>query len=207
MNRREALKGLAALGLLSIIPRSLLHANSTNIPIHIIGLGGAGCNALELIYKKGIKATYTCISSPVRHYLPNEIKFIYFESPEMIYAVNSGMKIHLPDEIKNIFIKANQYLLLTGLGGYAGSSLIKPIIDKLIQEQKKFNAICSLPFNFEGPMRKSISEQVVLEYKHLNNFRYFESEMFRNDLTCKSVADAFRKVDEQFYSIYTKNLA
>lgn len=51
MNRRKAIKGLTAIGALSVLPFNYLFPKLEDKPLHFIGLGGGGSNALEYIYE------------------------------------------------------------------------------------------------------------------------------------------------------------
>ena len=68
--------------------------------IHFIGLGGAGCNALEHIYRQGIHANYTCISYPERPELPADIHFIKYARLSKWHLFEAG----------NLFKENSKYL-------------------------------------------------------------------------------------------------
>ncbi len=91
MNRREAIKGLTTWGAMAIFPNlfptgDVAGKTTATRPLHFVGLGGAGCNVLEHIHKKGIDAKYTCITTPPRNNLSAGINFIDY-SP---FGVNNG---------------------------------------------------------------------------------------------------------------------
>ncbi len=74
-------------------------------PTHFIGLGGAGCNALEYIHRQGITAKYTCISYPERPHRPVDIR------------VNLLIRVLGDQTLSSAFERANQqfYWLTQGL--------------------------------------------------------------------------------------------
>lgn len=205
MDRREALKGLAALGLLGILPKLSLFNSTPDSEFHIIGLGDAGSNVLQLMHKMGIKANYTCICSRVRQHLPKDIKFIKFQSPKVFYTNETRInRIPLTDEINELFKPNNKYLLLAGLGGYTGTNLVRSLMCKLIREPIDFKAMCTLPFKFEGPDRRKAADQILSEFPKCNNIWTFELELMKEDKTIRIVSDAFKKADEFICKYYIR---
>ena len=158
--------------------------------IHFIGLGGAGCNALEHIYRQGIHANYTCISYPERPELPPDVYFIK-------YARLS--KWHL-FEVGNLFKENCRYVLLAGLGGNTGSYLIEELLPILWVRYKEFLVLCSSPFSFEGAQRRIIAERVKTKFQSMDNFICFDLEEMRQIWGNISLKAAFDKADNEFYN-------
>jgi cell division GTPase FtsZ len=69
MNRKEAIKGLATIGIIATLP-SLVKLTNKKKNIHFIGLGGAGSKAMGHIYEHGTSAIYSYITD-VEHYKSN----------------------------------------------------------------------------------------------------------------------------------------
>lgn len=214
ISRREALKGLAAVGAISLLPKFLLSSFKEAAPIHFIGLGGAGSNQVEFLYNKGIKAKFTCISNPVRPHLPKEIQFINFIPPGESHYKNgvevfriSDMKqpIEIPNSVLNIFNSNDAFVLLSGLGGYTGTFMTEELTLILNQRKKSFITISSSPFNFEGQKRRFIAENTINKLKSIDSFKYYELENIRTEYGNLTLKDAFEKANEQLYEIYTAN--
>jgi len=70
ITRRAALKGLTILTAAAFLPTALFFGDEDEKMTHFIGLGGAGTNAVEFLFKNGIKGKFTCVSYPQRPKLP-----------------------------------------------------------------------------------------------------------------------------------------
>lgn len=206
MNRREALKTLTTLSALSLMPKIIFPNTPTTSKIHFVGLGGAGCNVLEHIHKKGIKAKCTCITSPERLHLPIETTFIKFESPNRknIYDVFEAY-FSLSTEIENVFKDDSTYILMAGFGGNTGTNLTRELSKHLSKRNKKFMTICSMPFSFEGSNGIRFAQRTKNILEHSPNFKCFEMDRIREIYGDMSLWKAFSKADEQFYKIFKDN--
>ena len=159
---------------------------------HFIGLGGAGCNALEYIYRQGIKAKYTCISYPERPELPPDIRFI---------KCTRQIKRHL-FETGSLFKEDSKYILLAGLGGDTGSNLLVELASILWVRNKEFILLCSLPFSFEGAQRRVIAGNIKTRFKSMDNFICFDLEEMRQIWGNVTLKVAFEKADKEFYNLF-----
>ena len=161
-----------------------------NKKIHFIGLGGAGCNALEHIYRQGIQAKYTCISYPGRPELPPDIQFIKYARLSKWHLFEAG----------NLFKENSKYVLLAGLGGETGSYLVKELTSFLWVRNKEFLILCSSPFSFEGNQRRIIAAGVKIKFQSMSNFICFDLEEMRQIWGNISLKAAFDKADNEFYN-------
>ena len=157
--------------------------------LHFIGLGGAGCNAVEYIHGKGIPATYTCISHPERPSLPSDIHFSSFARLS---------KWDLFDGY-DLVAKNRRYILLAGLGGNTGTYLVEEFMFLLQYHNRAFSVICSLPFTFEGQQRRIIANRVRTKFQSMNNFICFDLDSLVKHWGDMTLTDAFGKADERFY--------
>ena len=214
MNRREALKVLASLGAIALLPNRIYTESVNSQEFHFVGLGGGGCNALENIRSKGVRAKYTCVTNPIRPHLPKDVEFIKFVTPtcfdrkEMGSLSYGNIEDHtaLDSQIKNVFSADSFFILLTALGGYTGTKLTRELAEHLIVNNKHFMIICSTPFKFEGKMNISIAEKVREQLTPLPNFHCFELGSLREVHGNMKLSEAFSKADEQFYSIFKGNV-
>jgi len=209
--RPEALKGPAASGAITLLPKLLLPSSAKTSSIHFVGLGGAGSNQVEFLFNKGIIGKFTCISNPVRLNLPKEIQFVHFIPPGESYHKNgvevlriSDMKqpIAIPDSILNIFDSNEEFILLSGLGGYTGTFMTEELTIMLNQRKKLFLTVSSLPFKFEGQQRRLIAENTINKLKSIASFQYYELEEIKNEYGDLTIRDAFEKVNERLYETY-----
>lgn len=160
-----------------------------NKGIHYIGLGGAGCHAIEYIHKKGVKAKFIGISYPVRLHLPADIQFISY------VRVSKSQKFDGRELIKDNF----RYVLLAGLGGNTGTCLVEELTHLLMSRNKEFQAICSLPFTFEGEQRRMLAQRVKTKFQSSGNFICFDLNLIRKNWDDMTLSRAFEKADEQFF--------
>ena len=143
MNRRHAIRTLSALVAMVCFPKFELLSKPGPLNLHFIGLGGAGCNIIEHIHKKGVKARYTCITSPERPYLPADIEFIQFGPAGHDYHnYKVEMKdIEISDDIQNLFKGDLMFVLFAGFGGTTGTNLTRQLSAMLQRNNKKFMII------------------------------------------------------------------
>lgn len=165
--------------------------NNTRVfkPTHFVGLGGAGCNALEYIHQQGIIAKYTCISYPERPHLPENIRFIPFIR-ESKWQKCDGSKL---------FTRNCRYILLAGLGGNMGSYLVEELTQQLEARHIQFLTICSSPFSFEGKQRRKAAEKVTARFQSTINFICFDLNFLIGTWGDQTLSSAFERADQQFY--------
>lgn len=214
ISRREAIKGLAAFGAISLLPKFLFSSFNGAAPIHFFGLGGAGSNQVEFLYNKGIKGKFTCISNPLRPHLSKEIQFINFIPPGKSHYKNgaevfrtSDMKqaIEMPNLVLNLFNSNDTFVLFSGLGGYTGTFMTEELTTALLHNKKSFITISSVPFEFEGQKRRTLAENTINKLKSIENFHYYELDKIKNEYGNLPLKEALEKANEQMYKIYKAN--
>lgn len=175
MKRREVLKGLAALGALTLLPNIDLFGNRTNTNLHFVALGSGGTNAMVFIHKKGIEANYTCISGPHVSHLTPDVKHIFWETPPeyRILGIYDRQPLSLTKEMAAIFSGDETFVILAGLGSSVGTGLIIDTLEFLQSQQKNYLAICSLPFKNEGRAKNEYAHQKKAELESFKNVLFF----------------------------------
>jgi len=174
--------------------------------IHLVGIGGGGCNVLEYALKQNFKASYTFISSPIRKHLPSEVKFIEYVSPENYFFDSSwiDMNIEIPESIQNIIKSRRKTIYIAGLRGYTGSLLVKSIVKELLSvnmDNAEFHHfILSLPFRNEGSMSTDNALKVAKQISKYPNMNLYKLEDIRSSCVDLTIADAFLKADELAFS-------
>ena len=208
MNRRRAIKTLTALTAVVCLPKFEFLRKPGPFKIHFIGLGGAGSNIIEHIHKKGIKARYTCITSPERPHLPADIKFIQFGPSEHDYhTYQVEMKdLEISEDIQNLFKSDSIFVLFAGFGGTTGSNLSRQLSTMLHRNGKKFMLIFTMPFNFEGERRKALALQAKSAVEVITHIDSFSLEMIREKYGDMKLNVAFQKADEHCYQLFRKNI-
>ena len=208
MNRRHAIRTLSALVAMVCFSKLELLRKPGPLNLHFIGLGGAGCNIIEHIHKKGIKARYTCITSPERSYLPADIEFIPFGPAEIDYhTYKMEMKDYeISKEIQNLFTSNLKFVLFAGFGGNTGTNLTRQLAAMLRQKNKEFMAIYTMPFNFEGPSHKAFTLKAKQAMNGISNVHSFDLEIIRQKYENVTLYVAFQKADEYCYQLFRKNI-
>jgi cell division GTPase FtsZ len=178
--------------------------------LHIIGLGGGGCNALENIYGHGVRARYTCISDPIRTYPTSKIDFFQFAPPivtvdapwwEYVQLCNIDQDLLIPEEILNLFFDDKHYVLLAAFGGCLGTLLTKGLYQWLDFLEKDYTILFSIPFAFEGKERLFFATLMKNELHIQKRVHYFHLDELRKDSPNMTLEEGFKKADEQFYDI------
>ncbi|MBI3502654.1 MAG: cell division protein FtsZ [Bacteroidetes bacterium] len=142
--------------------------------IKVIGVGGGGSNAVNHMFKQGIKDVDFIVCNTDRQVLdssPVPLKIQLGATlteglgagslPEM------GMKAALEniDEIRNALSKTKMLFITAGMGGGTGTGAA-PVIAKLAREMGILTvSICTLPFSWEGKLRKRQAEEGLAELK------------------------------------------
>lgn len=187
---------------------------SQDKPLHFVGLGRAGCKALEYIYSKDVKAKYTGITEPGIQFSP-DINSIPFSSPKQIRFKIRGEEIRMsdmdqkfvmPGQIKELFNEDCHYILIAALGGYAGTYMAKELTLMWQDQKKSFRTICSLPFSFEGKPKNRFAESVLECLLPVPGFSYFRLDSFPEYYDNLSLSEAFEKADEHFYLVFKKGI-
>ena len=188
---------------------------ATEKEIHFVGLGTAGCRALQYIWGKKIVAKYTAITETDDLRTLEGIDYIPFTPPRYIRAKIKDRSIWYPDMdkqivmpggIKELFVQDHRFILLAGLGGYTGTYMAEVLSSMLNDCGIEFYTICSLPFPFEGPERNTFAMSSFNKLRMINNFRYFDFKVLTQHYGNLSLAKAFAKGDEEFYKLYTELL-
>jgi cell division GTPase FtsZ len=176
-------------------------------PIHIIGLGGAGSNMVEYIHNKDFQAKFTMVTKPIRTNLPSEINFIEYVS-KGIYFGKDGDKVRfsdfsqpviVPKKLNNFFSNDYHYVLLAGFGGFTGTVLTRELAFMLKENLISFNIICTMPFEFEGQIRKIFANSAKQKLQDIPNIQYFDLDIIREKYGNLLMEDAFEKANEEIY--------
>ena len=204
MKRRELIKGLAAFGALAILPNTSVLRNRETSKLHFIGLGFAGRNVLTHIYQKGIRAEYTYMCYRQFPDLNNHLNYIYYEYPRHIRQSNELGKQSMPltDEMKRILSDDRIYIVVVGLGAYSGTSLISDTLEFLESNNKRYLAICTLPFKNEGQNRNEYAMRKKTDLRKYGNVRFFDNNEILKKYGQSRISKDFEHSDEEIYRIF-----
>jgi len=142
--------------------------------IKVIGVGGGGSNAVNHMYKQGIKDVDFIVCNTDRQVLdasPVPLKIQLGATlteglgagalPEM------GRKAALEneDELRKVLEKTKMLFITAGMGGGTGTGAA-PVIAKIAKEMGILTvSICTLPFAWEGKLRRKQAEDGLTELK------------------------------------------
>ncbi len=145
-----------------------------NSIIKVIGVGGGGGNAVNHMYKQGIKDVDFIVCNTDRQVLdasPVPLKIqLGIELTEGLGAgalPEMGRKAALENEaeIRKALEKTKMLFITAGMGGGTGTGAA-PVIARIAQELGILTvSICTLPFSWEGKMRRKQAEEGLMELK------------------------------------------
>ncbi|MCW1302310.1 MAG: cell division protein FtsZ [Candidatus Rehaiarchaeum fermentans] len=144
--------------------------------IKIIGAGGAGCNIVSYIYKKGIVGVETIIANTDEVQLKaRSAHQRLLLGKEVTRGLGAGGDWRIgkraaeesASEIKNLLKGSDLTFLITGLGGGTGTGAA-PVIAKVSKELGAITiAVVTTPFTWEGGSRLETAE---IGLKELRNY-------------------------------------
>ena len=173
--------------------------------IKVIGVGGGGSNAVNHMYKQGIKDVDFIVCNTDRQVLdssPVPLKIQLGAAlteglgagalPEM------GRKAALEneDEIRKSLEKTKMLFITAGMGGGTGTGAA-PVIAQIAKEMGILTvSICTLPFTWEGKLRRKQAEAGLAELKkHSDSVLVILNDKLREIYHNLKVTEAFAHAD------------
>ena len=146
------------------------------VKLKIIGVGGAGCNAISRLKKSKIEgAELIAINTDLQHLSKTLADFKLQIGKKITEGLGTGMKPEIGEaavkeeieEIKKILNNTDIVFLVFGGGGGTGSGAT-PVIAQVSKEKGILTLVVSIfPFSFEGKSRKLIAREGI---RKLRNF-------------------------------------
>lgn len=174
--------------------------------IKVIGVGGGGGNAVNHMYKLGIKGVDFLLCNTDSQALelspvPNKIQLGTSLTEGLgagsIPEVGKNAAIESIDEIRDVLGSGTKMVFITaGMGGGTGTGA-SPIIAATAREMGILTvAIVTTPFSFEGPRRKQQSEQGLAELKkNVDAILIISNDKLREMYGNLSITSAFAQAD------------
>ncbi len=172
--------------------------------IKVIGVGGGGSNAVNHMFRQGIKGVDFIIcntdaqameSSPV----PTKIQLGERGlGAGSIPAVGKEAASQKVDQITEILEKNTQMVFITaGMGGGTGTGAA-PVIAEIAKSLGILTvAIVTIPFTFEGKKRKLQADEGILELrKHADTMLIICNDKLRELCGDLKLSEAFNKADD-----------
>jgi cell division protein FtsZ len=157
---------------------SLPEREEENIPIKVIGVGGAGSNALDRIVLDGMeKADLIVINTDVQSLAGS----VAAHKVQLGRSVTRGLgtggdpelgyqaALESADEIRQVLVDARMIFICAGLGGGSGSGAA-PVVAQLAREAGSLVIVfATLPFSFEGKRRAAQAQESLTRLTQIAN--------------------------------------
>ncbi|MBI2721630.1 MAG: cell division protein FtsZ [Bacteroidetes bacterium] len=175
--------------------------------IKVIGVGGGGSNAVNHMYRLGIKGVDFIICNTDRQALekspvPNKIqlgnKLTKGLGAGSIPDVGRNAALESIDEIKNYLDENTQMVFITaGLGGGTGTGAA-PVIASIAKEMGILTVgIVTIPFTFEGRKRRQQAELGLEEMKkYVDTLLVIGNDKLREIYGNLKMSEAFEHADD-----------
>jgi cell division protein FtsZ len=172
--------------------------------IKVIGVGGGGSNAVNHMFRQGIKGVDFIIcntdaqameSSPVPTKIQLGEKGLGAGSIPAVGKESARQKV---DQIREILEKNTQMLFITaGMGGGTGTGAA-PVIASIARELGILTVgIVTIPFTFEGKKRRLQADEGILELKkHVDTLLIICNDKLRESYGDLKLSEAFDKADD-----------
>jgi cell division protein FtsZ len=179
--------------------------NQPNI-IKVLGVGGGGGNAVNHMYKQGIKdVDFILCNTDNQHLEDSPIPTKIQLGSSLTEGRGAGSKpavgrnsaIENIEEIKELLREDTKMLFITaGMGGGTGTGAA-PVIAEAAKEMDILTvAIVTLPFAFEGRKRTELAKEGIKELrKHVDTILIINNDKLRELYGNLSLSQAFSQAD------------
>lgn len=185
--------------------------------IKVIGVGGGGSNAVNHMFKQGIKGVDFVVCntdqqaldrSPVPHKIALGANLTEGRGAGSIPEVGKNAALENLDNLKEVLNEKTKMVFITaGMGGGTGTGAA-PIIAKAAKEQGILTVgIVTIPFQFEGRKRKSQADYGLEELKKsVDTLLVISNEKLRDMYGNLKLGEAFAQADN-ILTIAAKGIA
>ncbi|MEN8227064.1 MAG: cell division protein FtsZ [Bacteroidota bacterium] len=175
--------------------------------IKVIGVGGGGSNAVNHMYRKGIKDVNFVVCNTDAQALHNSPVAVKLQLGDALTeGKGAGSKADIGreaamesiDRIKEVLSSnTNMVFITAGMGGGTGTGAA-PVIASVAREMGILTvAIVTIPFRFEGPERVNQAIEGINELKdHVDSLLVINNEKLREIYGNLKVSNAFEKADD-----------
>jgi len=183
-----------------------LPKDTTSI-IKVIGVGGGGSNAVNHMYKLGIKGVDFFVCNTDRQALDmSPVPFKIQLGPSLTEGRGAGANreigknaaIENIDEIKDLLGNGTKMVFVTaGMGGGTGTGAA-PVIAKIAKEMGILTVgIITVPFGFEGRKRRQQAEEGLQEMRNsVDTLLVINNEKLREISGNLTIGNAFSQADD-----------
>jgi len=174
--------------------------------IKVLGVGGGGSNAVNHMYRQGIKGVDFIIcntdnqaleASPVEHKIQLGVSLTEGRGAGSLPEVGKNSAIETIDTIREQLAQTAKMVFITaGMGGGTGTGAA-PIIAEAAREQGILTVgIVTMPFFFEGRKRKQQAEEGIKAIReHVDTLLVINNDRLREMYGDLKMSDAFAQAD------------
>jgi len=174
--------------------------------IKVIGVGGGGSNAVNHMYRQGIKGVEFVVcntdaqaleTSPVPHKIQLGSSLTEGRGAGAIPEVGRNAAIENIEDIRKILLANTRMVFITaGMGGGTGTGAA-PIIAQTAKEMGILTvAIVTIPFDFEGKRRKLQADEGIEELKRsVDTIIIIRNQRLREMFGNLNLSEAFARAD------------
>ncbi len=175
--------------------------------IKVIGVGGAGCNAVNRMVEDGIDGVEVyAVNTDVQHLsllkVPHKIQI----GEKITKGLGAGSRPEVGEQaalediekIKEIVQDADMVFIAAGLGGGTGTGAA-PVIAQVAKELGKLTvAVVTMPFRFEGKQRMEIARKGLERIKETTDayIVVHNQRLLEMGLPDLKLSEAFKMVDQ-----------
>lgn len=182
-----------------------LPEESTSI-IKVIGVGGGGCNAVNHMYRQGIKDVNFIVTNTDSQALENSPVPLKLQlGSDLTGGRGAGNKPdkgkqaaieNLDDIVKVLSDETKMVFITAGMGGGTGTGAA-PVIAKATKDMGILTVgIVTIPFRFEGQRRiKQAVEGITELSNHVDSLLAINNEKLREIYGDSSISEAFAQAD------------
>lgn len=174
--------------------------------IKVIGVGGAGCNAVSRMEEEGIQGVELIVANTDIQVLANsKVKKRIELGVGLTKGLGAGANPEIGRQaalesetaIKEALIGADMVFIAAGMGGGTGTGAA-PVIAKIAREVGALTVgIVSRPFAFEGKLRTSQAIYGLEEFKqHVDSLIIISNDRLLEFVGSIPVSDAFTEADK-----------
>ncbi len=176
------------------------------IKIHLIGIGGAGCNTLHRLALNGLSGVYFIAMNTDRQHLEMvkaHKKVLLGKNVTHEKGAGGDPEVgrlaaeESIDEIEQIVSDTDIVFIATGLGGGTGTGGA-PLVAEIARDKgATVIGVVTLPFNFEGALRKKIALNGLEKMKQAcNTVMVIDNNKLRELYSGYKLLNAFYLADE-----------
>ncbi len=179
--------------------------NTKNIDnsIKVIGVGGGGSNAVDNMFREGIKDVDFIVANTDAQALEQSAVPVKIQLGKRGKGAGNNPQVgkeaalESQEQIENIIDEETEMVFITaGMGGGTGTGAA-PVIASIAREQGVLTVgIVTTPFSFEGPRRKKQAEAGIAELrKYVDTILVIVNDRLRELHQDMKMSEAFKKAD------------